>query len=91
MVDAANVGNLARFVNHSCDPNLFAQPVLSNHHDVRQSRICFFAAKTITLYEELTYGPPGLAPCQHCEAWAGLSCYAQGIHDRALTLPANKG
>ena len=35
-VDAASIGNIARFVNHSCDANLFVQPVLGDHHDVMQ-------------------------------------------------------
>ena len=39
-VDAANMGNIARFVNHSCDANLFVQPVLGDHHDVMQVQDC---------------------------------------------------
>ena len=50
-IDASCKGNLARFINHSCDPNCFAQKwwVLG------ETRIGIFARKNITKGTELTY------------------------------------
>ncbi|XVF02131.1 hypothetical protein REPUB_Repub04eG0149500 [Reevesia pubescens] len=79
-IDASSFGNVARFINHSCDPNLFVQCILSSHHDVRLARIVLFAADDIPPWQELTYdynyaidsviGPDGKTkqmPC-HCGA-----------------------
>lgn len=46
-IDAGSRGNVARFMNHSCDPNLFVQCILSAHHDLRLARIVFIAADNI--------------------------------------------
>lgn len=46
-IDAGSVGNIARFINHSCEPNLFVQCVLSSHHDIKLARILLFAADNI--------------------------------------------
>ncbi|XP_065852543.1 uncharacterized protein [Euphorbia lathyris] len=54
-VDGAARGNVTRFINHSCDPNLFVQCVLSSHHDIRLARIVLFAADDIPPMQELTY------------------------------------
>ncbi|GAA0161238.1 histone modifying enzyme [Lithospermum erythrorhizon] len=54
-IDAVSIGNIARFINHSCQPNLFVQCVLSNHHDIRQARVVLFAADNIPPLTELTY------------------------------------
>ncbi|KAK4483251.1 hypothetical protein RD792_010435 [Penstemon davidsonii] len=54
-IDAANTGNFARFINHSCQPNLFVQCLLSNHHDMRLARVILFAADNIPPLKELTY------------------------------------
>ncbi|KHG24298.1 Histone-lysine N-methyltransferase, H3 lysine-9 specific SUVH4 -like protein [Gossypium arboreum] len=54
-IDASSFGNVARFINHSCDPNLFVQCILSSHHDVRLARIVLFAADDIPRMQELTY------------------------------------
>nr|DAD30408.1 TPA_asm: hypothetical protein HUJ06_009259 [Nelumbo nucifera] len=54
-IDAASVGNVARFINHSCEPNLFVQCVLSSHHDIKLARVMLFAADNIPPLQELTY------------------------------------
>lgn len=36
-------GNLARFLNHSCNPNLMQQPVLIPGDSALRYRMCFFA------------------------------------------------
>lgn len=61
MLDAQHSGNAARFSNHSCDPNMFVQPVLSWHHDHSQCNICLFAEDDIAAGAELTYMPLHLA------------------------------
>ncbi|KAL4587109.1 hypothetical protein LXL04_011759 [Taraxacum kok-saghyz] len=54
-VDAGRVGNVARFINHSCDPNLFVQCVLSSHRHLKLARILLFASDDIHPMQELTY------------------------------------
>ncbi|RDX65859.1 Histone-lysine N-methyltransferase, H3 lysine-9 specific SUVH6, partial [Mucuna pruriens] len=54
-IDAAGFGNVGRFINHSCSPNLYAQNVLYDHHDTRMPHIMFFAAENIPPLQELTY------------------------------------
>lgn len=46
-IDAGRTGNIARFINHSCCPNLFVQCVLSTHHDIKLARVMLFAADNI--------------------------------------------
>ncbi|XP_039036629.1 histone-lysine N-methyltransferase, H3 lysine-9 specific SUVH6-like [Hibiscus syriacus] len=54
-IDAARCGNIGRFINHSCSPNLYAQNVLYDHEDMRIPHIMFFAAENIPPLQELTY------------------------------------
>ncbi|KAK6928600.1 SET domain [Dillenia turbinata] len=54
-IDAGSTGNIARFINHSCEPNLFVQCVLSMHHDVKLARVMLFAADNIPPLQELCY------------------------------------
>lgn len=35
-IDADSTGNVARYINQCCQPNLFVQCVLSDHHDLKQ-------------------------------------------------------
>ena len=50
-IDAGSVGNIARFINHSCQPNLFIQCVLSSHSDVKLAKIMLVAADTIPPFQ----------------------------------------
>ena len=52
--DATQYGNVGRFINHSCSPNLFAQKVLYDHDDRRFPHIMLFATKDIPASRELT-------------------------------------
>jgi len=54
-IDAGTAGGVARFINHSCDPNLFVQCVLSSHHDPKLARVMLCAADNIPPLQELTY------------------------------------
>ncbi|KAK9716292.1 hypothetical protein RND81_06G223600 [Saponaria officinalis] len=54
-IDAARYGNIGRFINHSCTPNLYAQNVLYDHEDKRIPHIMMFAAENIPPLQELTY------------------------------------
>ncbi|XP_052170276.1 histone-lysine N-methyltransferase, H3 lysine-9 specific SUVH4-like [Diospyros lotus] len=54
-IDAAQFGNVGRFINHSCSPNLYAQNVLYDHEDKRMPHIMLFAAENIPPLQELTY------------------------------------
>ena len=51
IIDATKYVNLARFINHSCDPNCTAQ---SNEINGRK-HILLYAKKYIKLGEEITY------------------------------------
>ncbi|XP_047063846.1 uncharacterized protein LOC124671525 [Lolium rigidum] len=54
-VDASNMGNFAKFINHSCSPNLYAQNVLYDHDDKSAPHIMFFACEDIPPGQELAY------------------------------------
>ncbi|XP_029287905.1 histone-lysine N-methyltransferase SETMAR [Cottoperca gobio] len=55
-VDPAVVGNIGRFLNHSCQPNLLMQPV--RVHSV-VPRLALFAGRNIDAQEELTFDYSG--------------------------------
>lgn len=52
-IDARFYGNISRFLNHMCDPNLFACRVFTTHQDLRFPHIAFFASESIMAGEEL--------------------------------------
>ncbi|CAN0908358.1 Histone-lysine N-methyltransferase, H3 lysine-9 specific SUVH5 [Linum grandiflorum] len=54
-IDAAKCGNVGRFINHSCTPNLYAQNVLYGHGDMKIPHIMLFALENIPPLRELTY------------------------------------
>ncbi|CAN6235954.1 unnamed protein product [Urochloa humidicola] len=54
-INAAECGNVGRFINHSCSPNLYAQNVLWDHDDMRMPHVMFFALENIPPLQELTY------------------------------------
>jgi euchromatic histone-lysine N-methyltransferase len=53
-INADHYGNVARFINHSCSPNLFCQRVLYDHDDGRIPHMMLFAAIDIPKMQELT-------------------------------------
>jgi histone-lysine N-methyltransferase SETMAR len=56
-VDPTYVGNVGRFINHSCDPNLYMVPVRVNNEI---PKIALFALKNIEAGSELTYDYSGV-------------------------------
>ncbi|NWI66258.1 SETMR methyltransferase, partial [Todus mexicanus] len=55
-VDPTHIGNVGRFLNHSCEPNLIMVPV---RVDSMVPRLALFAAADISAGEELTYDYSG--------------------------------
>ena len=54
-IDASRIGNIARFANNSCSPNLLAVEVMIAHRDPRLPRVAFFARRDISAGTELTF------------------------------------
>ena len=52
IVDATRIGNLARFINHSCTPNAYAKVVTV---DGNEKKIIIFAQKALGVDDEVTY------------------------------------
>lgn len=55
VMDAKITGNIGRYLNHSCDPNVFVQNVFVDTHDPRFPWISFFSGKNIKAGMELTW------------------------------------
>jgi hypothetical protein len=55
IISAKGVGNVARFMNHSCSPNVFWQPVLRENKNESDLHIAFHAVRHIPPMAELTY------------------------------------
>lgn len=53
-IDANFYGNVSRFFNHSCEPNMIPIRVYYEHQDLRFPKIAFFATRNIEAGEELT-------------------------------------
>ncbi|XP_052401686.1 histone-lysine N-methyltransferase SETDB2 [Carassius gibelio] len=54
-LDASKEGNVARFFNHSCEPNLFLQNVFTDTHDPQFPLIAFFTSRCVKAGSELTW------------------------------------
>ncbi|XP_070132555.1 uncharacterized protein G9a [Drosophila bipectinata] len=54
-IDANYYGNVTRFFNHSCEPNVLAVRVFYEHQDYRFPKIAFFACRDIDAGEEICY------------------------------------
>ncbi|XP_033645553.1 uncharacterized protein LOC117304991 isoform X2 [Asterias rubens] len=55
VMDAKFIGNLGRYLNHSCNPNVFVQSVFVDSHDLRFPWVAFFAKKYVRAGSELTW------------------------------------
>lgn len=63
VISAKNHGNVARFMNHSCSPNVFWLPVLRESFNDVYLHIAFFAIRHIPPMQELTYDY-GIVPAE---------------------------
>ncbi|XP_069039287.1 histone-lysine N-methyltransferase EHMT1-like isoform X3 [Lepisosteus oculatus] len=54
-IDARFYGNVSRFINHMCEPNLFPVRVFTSHQDLRFPRIAFFSTRDISAGDELGF------------------------------------
>lgn len=71
-IDPTYIGNIGRYINHSCDPNLLIVPVRT---DTVVPKLCLFARRDIPARQELSfdYGG-GLDPIQGVpDGWKGAT------------------
>lgn len=54
VLDATQKGNLSRFINHSCSPNLQTWPACHLGEDKNKHRLYYFSLRGIRTNEELT-------------------------------------
>src|SRR6218665_2347034 len=83
-VDAAKFGNVSRFINHLCEPNLTPVKVFVDHQDLRFPRMCFFANRDIRANEELGYVLATLS------SWAYLGFFFLGSYFTNESVPVTK-
>ncbi|XP_078264713.1 uncharacterized protein LOC144598444 [Rhinoraja longicauda] len=55
LLDATKEGNIGRFLNHSCDPNLTVQSVFVDTHDKNFPWVAFFTNRYVKAGSELTW------------------------------------
>ncbi|XP_029467385.1 histone-lysine N-methyltransferase EHMT1 isoform X3 [Rhinatrema bivittatum] len=54
-IDARFYGNISRFINHLCEPNLIPVRIFMSHQDLRFPRIAFFSSRHIEAGEQLGF------------------------------------
>ncbi|KAJ8263389.1 hypothetical protein COCON_G00158460 [Conger conger] len=54
-IDARFYGNVSRFINHMCEPNLVPIRVFTIHQDLRFPHVAFFACRHISAGDELGF------------------------------------
>ncbi|XP_039875157.1 histone-lysine N-methyltransferase EHMT1a [Simochromis diagramma] len=54
-IDARLFGNIGRFINHLCEPNLLAVRVFTMHQDLRFPRIAFFSSRSIRAGDQIGF------------------------------------
>ncbi|XP_058055597.1 uncharacterized protein LOC131207007 [Anopheles bellator] len=54
-IDASAYGNVSRFFNHSCKPNVSPVRVFYDHQDVRFPKVAMFACRDIEPQEEICF------------------------------------
>ena len=55
IMDAKTIGNLGRYMNHSCQPNVLVQNVFVDSHDLRFPWVAFFTTTYVRAGEELVW------------------------------------
>lgn len=71
-IDPTYIGNIGRYINHSCDPNLLIVPVRT---DTTIPKLCLFANRDITSCTELTFDYGGGAEPAGGHHATGSDCY----------------
>lgn len=66
-IDATRIGNVARFINHSCDGGNLSTALVRSTGDLIP-RLCFYASKVIKEDEELTF------------SYGGIRLRSKGLH-----------
>uniref|UniRef100_A0A7N0VEA6 Uncharacterized protein n=1 Tax=Kalanchoe fedtschenkoi TaxID=63787 RepID=A0A7N0VEA6_KALFE len=66
VINAKNSGNVARFINHSCAPNLFWQPIVRYTNSTPSLHIGLFAVSHIPPMTELTFDY-GIVPTNNAQ------------------------
>ncbi|KAJ3160416.1 hypothetical protein HDU86_000750 [Geranomyces michiganensis] len=74
IVDAKRAGNVSRFFNHSCDPNLAVYAVHTDNADPLQHGLALFALKDIAKGEELTFSYSGSGANREMEGGGAKRC-----------------
>ena len=74
VIDASQKGNLSRFINHSCTPNL---DIVLVRYDTPLPRLALFANRDINKNEELSYSYGSLENDVHN---GPLTCYCGSQH-----------
>lgn len=54
-INGERKGNIGRFLNHSCDPNCFAQNVFVDSHDLRFPWLAFYSLRHIPALSEICW------------------------------------
>ncbi|XP_061856411.1 histone-lysine N-methyltransferase EHMT1-like [Colius striatus] len=54
-IDGRFYGNISRFINHYCEPNVFVTRAFTSHQDRRFPRLVFFSRRAIKAGEELGF------------------------------------
>ncbi|MCO5592014.1 hypothetical protein L7F22_046008 [Adiantum nelumboides] len=80
-IDSSLRGNMARFINHSCSPNLLVQCVFRDGQDTRWPHAMLFAMDNIPPFKELTIDFGTAASCSGGQA-EGKVCECKSIDCR---------
>lgn len=73
-IDASKEGNVSRFINHSCQPNLFVQNVFTDSHDPAFPVIAFFTNRVVKAGTELTWNYSAEAPAFLSDPRRDVAC-----------------
>merc|ERR1712013_792980 len=55
VMDAKTTGNIGRYLNHSCHPNVFVQNVFVDTHDLRFPWLAFYTSTFVRAGQELCW------------------------------------
>ncbi|VFQ91098.1 unnamed protein product [Cuscuta campestris] len=83
VISARSYGNVARFMNHSCSPNVMWQPVIRQNNDEAYYHIAFFAISHIPPMQELTFDY-GLIPSSRAADRRRKRCFCGSQNCRGI-------